>query len=494
MVDRGDGASWLLGRTYWSEGPPLVEVGLDEALNRYTLEAGAGSATIVLSDGIVAEYPDIVQLLEQSITSGSGATMPTVELSPPLRWATDNELSLQMEVAYDGFAVRRGCGELAVVCSPTGVVQVIAADRVDSNVPGFPLQPVWIVSPLSRPIDSASYLDPGPLSIRGNHDVLWTGDEMIVWGGSGGDTIATLTDGAAFDPDTSEWRMLPPFPVDRATVSRAVWADGRMIVVAPEGTFALDPGGDEWTAIGNGLYPPDAPGMMVWTGDSVAAWTSEGIYVFTPDTGAWEQLPDSGGGTGDRWDSALRIVDGTLYAIGSAGYCGGRQVARWAGDAWESLPRLVLDGGEYADCSSPSQTGVAGGRLVAWEDDIHETVAYDPAGAAWVPVDTVPLSGTEGPSSAVQLDDGFLVPQYGEGAMFDGASDAWTYVVLPGSGEATEMVWTGEEILMWGEPCCFGDRRGWPRHHGCLAMGPTGLTLLASKRAIYCPFGRQNRI
>ncbi len=432
---------------------------MDEALGRYTVQAGDGSATILIADNVADQYPDIEDLLSDSISPGTGSKLPNLELSPPLRWATDDELPLSMEVGYDGFVIRRGCGEFAARCSATGVVQVILESELVSGAPGLPSESVWIDSPRPRPVDSVSYVEPGPLSIRGQHDVLWTGDEMIVWGGADGDNLPTLTDGAAFNPETAEWRMLPPFPIDRATVSRAVWADTRMIVTAAEGAFAYEPATDEWSAIGDGLFPSQYAGMTVWTGDVVAAWTAAGIYTFDPAIGTWSQLPDPGGGAGDRWDSALRVVDGTLYAIGSAGYCGGRRAARWAGDAWVLLPRVELDGGEYADCAYPNQVGVAGDRLVAWEDNIHETKAYDPDTDTWLPIDTIPLDGTEGPSGPLQLANGFLVPQYGEAAIFDEVSGDWYHVILPGSGENTEMVWTGYEVLMWGQPCCYGDGR-----------------------------------
>lgn len=435
-----------------------VEPGLD-ARNRYTERSGGGGVTISIYDEVADRFAHLEAFLADHIHPGLESRLPNFELSSPLRWATDVEIPLQMEVVYEGFVVRRGCGDLAVACNETGAVQVIPENLVFSSENGLPAEQVWIESTAPRPADSPSYLDPGPLGVRGRHDVLWTGEEMIVWGGANGDRLPNLIDGAAFDPDTATWRMLAPAPLENSTVTRAIWAEDMMIVVSREATLAYDPKVDVWSVIAGGIYPPDYPGLTAGMGDGVAAWTSSGIQLLDLDSGAWTQLPSPGFGTGDRWDSTLRVVDGTLYAIGSVGYCGGREAASWSGTDWAYLPVVELDGGEYADCSYPNQTGVAGGTLVAWGDDIHESMAYDPDANVWSPIETFPLAGSEGPSGPVQLDDGFLVPRWGEGAIFDPATGTWAHVVLAGSGEDTEMVWTGEELLMWGWECCYGDGR-----------------------------------
>ena len=197
----------------------------------------------------------------------------------------------------------------------------------------------------------------------------------------------------------------------------------------------------------------------MWTGDAVVAWTSAGIHEFNSDSGEWTQLPDPGFERGlDRWSAAFRVINGKVYALSLApGYCNGRHIARWTGTEWTRLAPVDLQSTDYADCSYPNQTGVSRDTLVAWEDDVHYTVADNPDSDKWAEIDTIPLSGTEGPSGPVQLDDGFLVPQYGEAATFNSQANTWNHAVLPGSGEDSEMVWTAEEILMWGWECCYGD-------------------------------------
>lgn len=74
------------------------------------------------------------QILTDSITPiDAEGGLPAYTIEPPLRWGTDTELPLQMEVDHGSFVVRRGCGELSVACSPGNHVQVIPVEEVSSS-------------------------------------------------------------------------------------------------------------------------------------------------------------------------------------------------------------------------------------------------------------------------------------------------------------------------------------------------------------------------
>ncbi len=64
--------------------------------------------------------------------------LPSFGLSGPLRWATDDELPLQMQVQYTEFLIRRGCSANARACSGDQSVQVIAAEDIASPAPSWP--------------------------------------------------------------------------------------------------------------------------------------------------------------------------------------------------------------------------------------------------------------------------------------------------------------------------------------------------------------------
>jgi hypothetical protein len=80
----------------------------------------------------------------------------------------------------------------------------------------------------------------GAPSARTRHTAIWTGSEMIVWGGRGG--TGFLGDGAAYGPLGNAWRALPASfaPLARAEHT-AVWTGTSVIIwggaISPADTY-----------------------------------------------------------------------------------------------------------------------------------------------------------------------------------------------------------------------------------------------------------------
>jgi hypothetical protein len=69
-------------------------------------------------------------------------------------------------------------------------------------------------------------------SRRSGHVAVWTGNRMIVWGGwSGGPDAGTLADGGIYDPITDSWEPLPieGTPEHRVNAN-SVWTGNKMLV------------------------------------------------------------------------------------------------------------------------------------------------------------------------------------------------------------------------------------------------------------------------
>jgi hypothetical protein len=97
-----------------------------EEANVYLSPAGPWVLRLVLDDGLMSRLgPDYQQAVEVGVRTSNISGFPVLELSPPFHFATDEEFSLHMQVMYDTFVVRPGCGELAVSCSSTEAVQFI---------------------------------------------------------------------------------------------------------------------------------------------------------------------------------------------------------------------------------------------------------------------------------------------------------------------------------------------------------------------------------
>lgn len=167
-----------------------------------------------------------------------------------------------------------------------------------------------------RRSDSWRAIAPAPLSPRIYHVAVWTGKEMIVWGGSRplrGERERLLYDGAAYDPESDSWRALAPtrllaapraiLPAGAEPDLKALWTGKEMIVWGPNGGARYDPDADSWERIPD---PPSAAGVtyagssISWTGEELVVWGGSSGNVFVADGAAydpqqkhWTALPEA---------------------------------------------------------------------------------------------------------------------------------------------------------------------------------------------------------
>lgn len=141
------------------------------------------------------------------------------------------------------------------------------------------------------PAQGAAY-DPGtnkwrgitdaPLSTRENPMIVWTGHEVIVWGGlsNGKATAADRLEGAAYDPATDSWRALPPSGSRPVSLAAAAWTGHEMIVsgiaqggppVASVGV-AYNPTTNAWRDIASTPLSPREQTAWAWTGHELVVW------------------------------------------------------------------------------------------------------------------------------------------------------------------------------------------------------------------------------
>jgi hypothetical protein len=381
---------------------------------------------------------------------------PVIRLASPFTWGFVG--AVPPAVRFESFAIEPGCTEIAVACTDNRAVQVVALADIGPGSPGMSQERrdnTFVETSAARSAFDPNYLNPGPLDPRLSADLVWTGEEMIVWGGKQArDGLTTLVDGAAFNPETDEWRMIASFPLQGPQATRAVWADAEMIVVSPDGTFGYDPESDSWRTIGNGVVPSEWHDRMLYSEGKVYVWArSSLIHELSLETGEWrlidgpempmEASPYSGV---LRWPNVF-LVAVTLDGSG----CTGKNYWKWMGQTWAPLPDATLATEEFSDCSMANQTASVSNDLVVWDDDTHPAAIYSTYRDEWRELPPIPLGGTEGASGPVPMGtDHFLVPRWGEAAIFDATTEQWTRVILPGQGTDAEMIWTGEEILAWG--------------------------------------------
>ena len=78
--------------------------------------------------------------------------------------------------------------------------------------------------------DTWREIDVGPLTGRVEHTAVWTGSQMLVFGGGAPGGGLGQDDGAAYDPERNEWYMLPESPIGGRYRHTSVWTGEAMFV------------------------------------------------------------------------------------------------------------------------------------------------------------------------------------------------------------------------------------------------------------------------
>jgi len=249
-------------------------------------------------------------------------------------------------------------------------------------------------------------LPAGQLDQREGAAVVWTGRQLVYWGGASHPPVRAHADGAAFNPGTNRWATLPP---------------------APEG--------QQWQLEGD-------DGVAVWTGREVLVWggwtmatLADGV-AYDPTRRTWRRLPRPPQQL--RWASLNQWVlwTGRELMVGGVeqGPGGGTRAGAYdpATNRWRLLPRSPrLTGGP--DHLQARTAMWAGTRLLVWN--------------FWSPTAHTANNRDAVAARPEAEPDGIDLWAY------DPAGDHWT--VLPDPPDqvrqmvaGASMVWTGQEVII----------------------------------------------
>jgi hypothetical protein len=411
----------------------------------------------------------------------------------PVALAVGAPAGLAEQVARRGRRRRRlrRAGAAAVVAALVAGAVLTRAAVLD-HTPAPVLDPGLVV-PQATPAQLAAgrwrtlpVLPPGRLAERTDPAVAWTGRQLLVWGGaslSPSRPLRIYADGAAYDPGTGRWTALPPAPEGQWLQDGhglAVWT-GREVLVwggykpdpagrpnyaAPGDGVAYDPARRSWRRLAARprQLPFGSDTWVVWTGrellvGGVAASDEAGRSVagaYDPTTDHWRLLPPSPALTGGRrlldarsvvWTGSRLLVWSFLRTTplpsNEETNVGDRPdivlggIDLWAydpgGDRWTVLPdppdevrrvaggaSLAWTGQDVTVASVKSSTPGAGGkyRITTWAG------RYDPDRAVWTPIAPPPRPrGADlGQVDLVWTGGALLEPQ---NAAYDPAADRW---------------------------------------------------------------------
>jgi N-acetylneuraminic acid mutarotase len=257
------------------------------------------------------------------------------------------------------------------------------------------------------------------------HTAVWTGSEMIVWGGN--DTSGALNTGGRYNPSTDSWIATSTTNApDARVLHTAVWTGNEMIVWGGGSNINLymntggryDPNTDSWTATSTTNAP-------VGRERPTAVWTGSEMIVWGGFNGNWLN-------TGGRYNPATNSWIATSTTNAPAGR--ESHTAVWTGS------EMIVWGGYNG-----SQLNT-GGR-------------FNPSTDTWAATSTINAPAARYYHTAVWTDSEMVVwggyngSGLNTGGRYNPSTDTWTVTSTTNAPEARShhsAVWTGSEMIVWG--------------------------------------------
>jgi hypothetical protein len=323
-----------------------------------------------------------------------------------------------------------------------------------------------------------------PLRSRSGEAAAWTGSQLILWGGEK-DPGNYYRDGAAYDPATKTWSMLPASPLSARTVPLSVWTGHELFVWGGNGRSAhrftdgaaYDPDTKRWTKVTPAPVRGDyldggaylfGTKVLLLTQPRRAPYATIDASLYDPAKNTWQPLPSLHANPTRQIQFIRAVVGGDrLYlqlvgnhlSIGVGGYVLDTSNLRWSSD------KVVPPRGTYA-----MHLFWTGTRVVQTPVFNSQTprpgVSTDPATGASTRIAQGPLDSTD---SIYAWTGGALIgashgrsdvpaagaPKPGYTAAWDPATNTWTALRSaagkPGADSLDTHggVWTGSSLLVW---------------------------------------------
>ena len=264
--------------------------------------------------------------------------------------------------------------------------------------------------------------------VRDLQTAVWTGSEMIVWGGNVNGTH--FNTGGRYNPSTNTWTATSTTNAPAARFSHtAIWTGSEMIVWGgvienPNPPFVTNTGGrynpstDTWTVTST-TNVPTARSLptAVWTGSEMIVWGGFG-HGYYNSGGRYNPSTDS-------WIATSRTKAPLVF----------NHTAVWTGS------EMVIWGRNYA--------GSTGGRYNPETDSwavtgaVNAPTAREGHTAIWTGSEMIVWGGSR------TSDYHYLK----SGGRYDPVNDSWTATSTANAPTARyrhTAVWTGTEMIVWG--------------------------------------------
>ena len=320
----------------------------------------------------------------------------------------------------------------------------------------------------------------GAPSARNQHVAVWTGTEMIIWGGWNSVYYNT---GGRYSPVTNSWS---PTSITGVPTARAghtgVWTGTELIVWGgfdESGTInsggRYNPATDSWVATStNGAAAPRYYHTAVWTGTQMIVWGGGGIQSasvlktggrYNPATDSWTPTKKAGAPSGRSvhtavWTGTEMIVWGGHKFLAAGGTTQFNTGGRYNPSTNSWKPTTT----QNAPYKRSSHTAVwTGSEMIIWGGSSNIIITlggrYNPNTNSWSSINTLRAPSPRFGHTAVF--DGTRMIVWGgnfgnplkSGALYHPATDTWAEtrrLGAPPGRSSHSAVWTGTQMIIWG--------------------------------------------
>lgn len=323
--------------------------------------------------------------------------------------------------------------------------------------------------------------DVGAPLARTRHSAVWSGEEMLVWGGSLQEEPFVANTGGRYDLEADAWSPISTTNAPSARHSHlAVWTGTKMIVWGGFSTMfentggVYDPAADSWTPMSTvGAPSPRVQMAYTWTGERLVVHggrveqspLGDGAS-YDPASDTWTALP-AGGPFARLAHSVVPADDGALL------FFGGTNLFDWLGDgsrldaggAWSAL--------NVSGAPTLRQSHAAlwiGNEMLVWGgwnggDYKNDGGLFDPTSATWRPMSVTNAPDPRSEALALWTGANFFVwggcggdacaKIFGDGALFVPDANGGTWGALPNGGAPSNRrevagAFGGKRAMVWG--------------------------------------------
>jgi len=272
-------------------------------------------------------------------------------------------------------------------------------------------------------------------SARFGHTAVWTGSKMIIWGGLDESVNATNT-GARYNPMTDSWISTSTTNAPAVRYLHiAVWTGSEMIIWGGTGAHYLNTGGkynpntDSWTATSTTNAPTARYGpTAVWTGSEMIVWGGTNDFTDFNTGGRYDPGTNSWTATSTTNAPAARVAHTAVWT--------GTEMIIWGG-VDENFVELNTGGRYNPSTNSWVQTTIT-----------NAPSARDSHTAVWTGSQMIVWGGFAAGSS------------FNTGGKYNPGTNSWTATSTtnaPTARASHTAVWTGSEMIVWGGFVDSGD-------------------------------------